>query len=357
VRDPIVGVAATPGELATSGTRVVWDGPGLYSSLLRWGGNRIVPALSRPLASRARSVCLYALSRVGDRLPAWRGGPARRRIRDIAQVQRFEFSPDVHVLYGHMAFPTSRPTRPTVWSTNGVFDARPGTWFPRQSAITQRSMILRSAVSQCWTEMGRQGIVEHVEGVPEEKLFVVPPLMYVDTPSTPWPRTDDDVIAIFVGAFGEMKGLDVVLEVARGAQPGVRIEIITASRPPDELPTNVRWLGPRPRDEVLRRMASSDLHLFPSTTESFGAVVVEALAFGLPQIVDHASVTAEVAGEAGVTVDGRDAQSVQSALERLAGDALSRRALGRAARERYLRVYSPDAVGPQLEELFRLAAA
>jgi glycosyltransferase involved in cell wall biosynthesis len=181
--------------------------------------------------------------------------------------------------------------------------------------------------------------------------------MYVDTPSTPWPRTDDDVIAIFVGAFGEMKGLDVVLEVARGTQPGVRIEIITASRPPDELPTNVRWLGPRPRDEVLRRMASSDLHLFPSTTESFGAVVVEALAFGLPQIVDHASVTAEVAGEAGVTVDGRDAQSVQSALERLAGDALSRRALGRAARERYLRVYSPDAVGPQLEELFRLAAA
>src|SRR5205823_106013 len=143
---------------------------------------------------------------------------------------------------------------------------------------------------------------------------------------------------IFIGAVGELKGLDVALAAAACVRD-LRLEVITASPRPASLPPNVEWLGPRQRAEVLARLRSAAVHVLPSTTESYGVVVVEALAAGVAQIVDANSVTAEILGDGGLSVDGRDVEELAEALRRLADDVPLRDALGTAGRARFDTTY------------------
>jgi glycosyltransferase involved in cell wall biosynthesis len=45
---------------------------------------------------------------------------------------------------------------------------------------------------------------------------------------------------------------------------------------------HVRWLGVLPRDELARVYASADVFTFPSRNETFGLVMLEAMACGTP---------------------------------------------------------------------------
>jgi glycosyltransferase involved in cell wall biosynthesis len=49
----------------------------------------------------------------------------------------------------------------------------------------------------------------------------------------------------------------------------------------DKFP-HVRWLGVLPRDELARVYASADVFTFPSQNETFGLVMLEAMACGTP---------------------------------------------------------------------------
>ena len=348
----VTAVAALAGELdEASPGRADWDRRLLYQALVRWGGGRVKPARARMRWRDALGRACRALSVAGRPLPGWRASAAGRWLRDIAQVQRFAVDDDVEVLYGNIVFPVTAPPRPTVWSTQGVLDARPGIWFPEESARTHARMITRSAATQCWSQLGLAGIVERQPHVDTNKLHVIPPLLYIDLPD-PWPRDGTDVVALFVGAFGLLKGIDVVVEAMREVGPGLRLEVICNDTPPADLPAAITWLGPRPRPEVLARLRSADIHLFPSTTESFGIAAVEAMAAGVPQIIDAGGVPAELVGPGGIAVDGRSPASVAAALTSLAADRQRREELGRLGAARYRERFSPEAVGPQLEALF-----
>jgi glycosyltransferase involved in cell wall biosynthesis len=269
-------------------------------------------------------------------------------VRDVGQVEAVRVSPDVDVLYGHIVFPTCGRL-PTVWSTAGVIDARPGIWFPEQSTQTHLYLIPRAAAVQCWSEFGKIGLLERAPKLDAASIVVIPPLVQLSI--TPAPRrVSADLVAIFVGANGALKGVDVVVAAA-ALVPEVRFEVITHTPRPEHLPANVDWLGPRPHGEVLTRLASADLHVFPSTTESLGGVVVEAMAAGIAQVVDAESVTAEVAGSGAIAIDGRSAEAVALAVRELAADDARRAACAEAGRRRYDEVYAPDAVGARLVEL------
>jgi glycosyltransferase involved in cell wall biosynthesis len=342
-------VPMTREEFSSGRTHVVWDSDLPYSSMLRWAPGGVVPIDGWVPTRRAVGVAARVLSKLGDRSRTWKRSSPRRWLRDVGQVQSVRVPPGTEVLYGHIVFPVTSPALPTVWSTNGVFDARPGLWFPEQSAKTHARMISRAAAVQCWSEAGKAGLLERLPDLDGSTIEVLPPLAYLDLPE-PWPRPHADPVAIFVGANGALKGVDVVIEAAR-LVPDLRVEIVTHSPQPPALPPSVEWLGPRSHAEVLARLRSSSIHVFPSTTESLGGVVIEALAAGVAQIVDAGSVTAEVAGAGGLTVDGRVAEAVATALRRLAEDDGLRDACAAAGRARYEAHYSPEAVGPRLERL------
>lgn len=91
------------------------------------------------------------------------------------------------------------------------------------------------------------------------------------------------------------------------------------------------FLGYRSGRELSQAYASSDIFIFPSDTETFGNVTLEALASGLPCIVADAPGSAELVrhGVTGYRVNPRDAAAFAKAVESIAQLSAEQRMLWR----------------------------
>ncbi len=88
-------------------------------------------------------------------------------------------------------------------------------------------------------------------------------------------------VSLFVGRLSYEKNIDVFLrldipgtKVVCGVGP---LEASLRQRYPQ-----VRWMGVMPRDELARVYAAADVFVFPSKSETFGLVMLEAMATGTP---------------------------------------------------------------------------
>jgi glycosyltransferase involved in cell wall biosynthesis len=88
-------------------------------------------------------------------------------------------------------------------------------------------------------------------------------------------------IALYVGRVSYEKNIDSFL-----AMPWHGSKVVCGVGPLEkELKDkfhHVRWLGVLPRDELARVYASADVFTFPSRNETFGLVMLEAMACGTP---------------------------------------------------------------------------
>jgi glycosyltransferase involved in cell wall biosynthesis len=102
----------------------------------------------------------------------------------------------------------------------------------------------------------------------------------------------------------------------------------------------VRWLGPQVGGDLDRLYAGADLLVLGSRSETYGMVITEALARGLPVIAAQAGGVAEALGHApggarpGLLVPPGDAQALGAALREWLGDAGLRTRMRAAARAR-----------------------
>ena len=87
-------------------------------------------------------------------------------------------------------------------------------------------------------------------------------------------------------------------------------------------------------EELAAAYAAADVFLFPSTTETLGLVMLEALSSGLPVVAARAGATREVVenGETGLLFDPDDRSSFVRSVARLLDDAELRRVMSRSAR-------------------------
>ena len=134
----------------------------------------------------------------------------------------------------------------------------------------------------------------------------------------------------YVGRVAKEKDLDVLTEVytelARH-RPECTLIIVGdgpyLSQMKAALPyPNVVFTGFLFDEELSQAYASSDIFVFPSTTDTFGNVVLEAMASGVPVIVSDRGGPRETVqhGRTGFVTKGRDSREVVEAIVKLVDD-------------------------------------
>ena len=114
------------------------------------------------------------------------------------------------------------------------------------------------------------------------------------------------------------------------------------------------FLGYRTGDELATIYASADVFVFPGRAETFGQVLLEAAASGLPAVVTAGTgVDENVARDiTALVVPPGDASGFVAALERLLDDEPLRQQMGLAARDRALQRSWP-ATFAHMREVYR----
>jgi glycosyltransferase involved in cell wall biosynthesis len=173
-----------------------------------------------------------------------------------------------------------------------------------------------------------------------------------------WGVHDDAPVLLCVGRIAAEKNLGLAVQAFRALQsrvPGARIVLVgdgpqreaLAAAYPDAL-----FVGTKRDTELAAHYASADLFVFPSLSETFGNVVLEAMASGLAVVAfDHAAAQEHVAnGISGVVVPATDARGFITTAYQLGMDPQTRRLLGTNARRAAQRC-PPDAVIREFENL------
>ena len=155
-----------------------------------------------------------------------------------------------------------------------------------------------------------------------------------------WQAKPDDLVVAYVGRLAPEKNLDLVFtafaEVLR-ARHDAKLVLVGDGPLRAELkaryPQHI-FAGMRSGEELAAHYAAADLFLFPSLTETFGNVTVEALASGLGVVAYDYAAAAELIehGHNGVVAPPGDANAFVNSAVMLAADrALLTRVRTRAA--------------------------
>jgi len=99
---------------------------------------------------------------------------------------------------------------------------------------------------------------------------------------------DDQLVALFVGRFIELKRLDLMQALAIKFSNVRWVFVGSGPQSPDQwqLP-NVELIGSIPQREIARLYQAADLLVLPSVGEGFPLVVQESMACGTPVLITH----------------------------------------------------------------------
>src|SRR5581483_4508168 len=156
---------------------------------------------------------------------------------------------------------------------------------------------------------------------------------------------EDGVLVAYVGRLAQEKGLDAAMSAMRIAQeriasdPSAPLVFALAGEGPyaatcrAQAPGGTRFLGRLEGEELSCLYASADLFLFPSTTDTFGNVLLEAMASRLAVVAVDAPPTLELLedGALGEIAPAGDAEALAHSVLALAGDRARREALAARA--------------------------
>ena len=170
---------------------------------------------------------------------------------------------------------------------------------------------------------------------------------------------DDEVAIGFLGRVVMEKGLDVFAEtMAELRRRGVPHKVLVVGEGPArawfaERVPEASFTGMLTHDELGRAVASMDMLLNPSVTETFGNVTLEAMASGVPVIAARAtgSTSLVTEGQTGRLVEPGDIAAFANAIAAYVADPALRAAHGAAGEERS-RAYSWDAINRTVADVY-----
>ena len=153
----------------------------------------------------------------------------------------------------------------------------------------------------------------------------------------------DTHLLIYAGRIAREKNLPVLMEALRRLGPRYHLLVVGGGAQARRLGNVTYYPFLTSTQDLARLLASSDALVHAGDQETFGLVVLEAMACGLPVIGVAAGAVPElVDADTGLLAQPRDAASLAEAVAALCERDLV--AMGRAARERVERLYSWDRV-------------
>lgn len=199
------------------------------------------------------------------------------------------------------------------------------------------------------------------------RLWIVPNGIELSPPGASYPLADrfakltSDPYVLYLGRLSWEKGLDRLVHalaylpqmrllVAGGGEEGylARLkQLIEAAG----VAAQVHYLGPVYGEEKSSLLRHAVALVLPSHSESFGNVVLEAMAVGCPVIVTKEVGLAEAVqrSNAGIVVPG-EPRAIANAIARLSQDSGLRKQCGAAGRDLVVKEYTWDAVARRMQE-------
>jgi glycosyltransferase involved in cell wall biosynthesis len=171
-----------------------------------------------------------------------------------------------------------------------------------------------------------------------------------------WGMGEDGVVAIYVGRIAAEKNLELAVRSFRQIQarhPTARFVWVGDGPMREKLARenpDFVFCGVQRGEALARHFASGDLFLFPSHSETFGNVTLEAMASGVPAVAFNYGAAKEHLrdGEHGAAVDS-DEDFVRAAVN-LAGAPALRRSMGVAANDA-MQSLRPEQVAADFDDL------
>jgi glycosyltransferase involved in cell wall biosynthesis len=159
------------------------------------------------------------------------------------------------------------------------------------------------------------------------------------------------MVLLYVGRVSREKGLELLVEAFRelvDAGTGVALAVIGDGPYRDEMEQTlngypVAFTGYLAGDELRMGYASADLFVFPSATDTFGNVVLEAQASGLPVVVSDEGGPRElmIEGETGAVFRAGNKDDLVRAIRGFCDDRQATAVMGQDAR-RFILAKAPD---------------
>jgi len=150
---------------------------------------------------------------------------------------------------------------------------------------------------------------------------------------------EDGVLAVYIGRLAPEKGIHVALEGMRQVmERNPKVRFALAGHGPDEercratAPPGTVFMGRLTGRALGEFYASGDIFVFPSITETFGNVVLEAMSSHLALVAPDIGATTELATpETALQFRAQDPGSLAGGVEQLVKDPALRRKLADAA--------------------------
>jgi glycosyltransferase involved in cell wall biosynthesis len=181
--------------------------------------------------------------------------------------------------------------------------------------------------------------------------------------------SDDTTLVGFVGRFSPGKGHEEFLEAASVLSRKYAdlhfLVVGEASHGEQRYEQKIRTLSMSLglarvvtfagyRRDIPEVMAAFDIFAFPSHAESFGVVLIEAMAMERPVVSTNCDGVLDIVvdGETGIYVTPRNASELATALARLVDDPLLRERMGRAGRHRVEELFDQRKQMNRIEEVY-----
>jgi len=172
---------------------------------------------------------------------------------------------------------------------------------------------------------------------------------------------------VWIGRLSQRKDPLCFLQAAAQMHQSQRCQFLLAGEGPLESQVRqaIGWLGLADRcqllpfqEDIRPILQEADVLVLTSQEESFGLVLVEAGAFGLPVVATRTQGPTEIVldGQTGLLVPVADPAGLAAAMDRLAADPNLRRRMGQAGAERVRQLFHPVRNTRQIEQILLEAA-